>query len=462
MRFRIRIPDPDANFSHSLRLDALSSVIPPDVIDEVLIAEQATAVRVRKLTMTTVVFVLIGMHRYASVSLGTVLHKLARGLRLLWDDPEIVLPGPSALSYRRYQLGARPMVALFHRICQPLTTPNTPGAFAFGRRLMALDGTIEAIPDTPANVRVYGRHRGRRGPSAFPLVRAVALVECGSHAVIEAGLWPLRVGEPTAAKRLVRRLTDEMLLVWDRNFHSYDRLAAVQQRGTAVLGRLPASVHPQVVRTLADGSSLVRLRPGHHGARNARGPLTVRLLTYTFNDPGRPGYGQRHRLITTLLDPTTAPAEALIATYHERWEFETTLDEVDTHQRLVGQPFRSQRPVGVVQEFYALLLAHYVVRSLMYAAATQAGLDPDRLSFVAALELVRDAIPEFQLVVADDRPRLLARLLHDLARATLPPRRNRSHPRVVKRQQSKFRRKRPEHAHWPQPTKPFTEAVVRI
>lgn len=462
MPFRIRIPASDANFSRALSVDALATVIPASVIEEVLTEHGAMAVRVRKLTMTTVVLVLIAMHLYSQVALGAVLRKLARGLRLIWDDPEIVLPGASALCYRRYQLGARPMAALFQRICQPLTPPATPGAFHFGRRLVALDGTVEEVPDTPENVRAYGRHRGKRGPSAFPLVRVVALLECGSHAVIDAGLWPLWIGEPTAAKRLVRSLTDEMLLLWDCNFHSYDLLAAVQQRGAAMLGRLPASVQPQMLRALPDGSTLVTLRPGHRGRRAARGPLTVRLVTYTFDDPGRAGHGQRHRLITTLLDPTTAPALAVIATYHERWEFETSLDELDTHQRLVGQPFRSRRPVGVVQEFYALLLAHYAVRSLMHAAAVQAGLDPDRLSFVAALDLVRDAIPEFQLIVPADLPRLAARLLRDMARASIPPRRSRTNPRVVKRKMSKFLRKRSEHAHWPQPTKPFSEALVLI
>lgn len=462
MRFRIRIPEPDANFSRALSVDALASVIPPASIEAVLSEQGATAVRVRKLTMPTIVLVLIAMHLYPYVALGAVLRKLARGLRLIWDDPAIILPGASAICYRRYQLGARPMAALFHRICQPLTTPATPGAFQFGRRLMALDGTVEAVADTPANVRAYGRHRSTRGSSAWPLVRIVALIECGSHAVIDAGLWPLRIGEPTAATRLVRSLTQEMLRLWDGNFHSYDLLVAVQQRGAAVLGRLPASVQPHVVRALSDGSALVTLRPGHHGPRASHAPLTVRLLTYTLDDAGRPGHGQRHRLITTLLDPATAPASAVIATYHERWEFETSIDELDTHQRLVGQPFRSRRPVGVVQEFYALLLAHYAVRSLMHAAAVQAGLDPDRLSFVAALDLVRDAIPEFQVIAPADQPRLLTRLLRDMARALLPPRRPRSNPRVVKRKMSKFLRKRPEHAHWPQPTKPFSEAVVLI
>ena len=457
MQYRIRELDAQVRFSEHLGLEALATVIPRDVIATVLAEQGAEAMRVRKLTMVTVVLVLIAMHLYARVALGRVLSQLARGLRLVWDEPEVVLPGASALCYRRYQLGAQPLVALFHRICQPLTTPATPGAYRFGLRLLALDGTVEDVADSPANVRAFGRHHSRRGDSAFPQIRVVAVVECGSHAVLDAGLWPIRVGESTVAARLLRTVGPGTLLLWDSRFHSYDLLVAAQQHGAAVLGRLPAGVHPHPVRTLPDGSALVTLCPRPHTV-----PLPVRLVTYTLNDPGRPGHGERQRLITTLLDPATAPARELILTYHERWEFETTVDELDTHLRLAGHPLRSRRPVGVVQEFYALLLAHYAVRALMHAAAVQAGLDPDRLSFVAAVDLIRAAIPEFQLVAPREVERLVARLLHDLARVTLPPRRNRSNPRVVKRKVAKFLRKRPEHVHWPQPTKPFAEAVVLI
>jgi hypothetical protein len=169
-----------------------------------------------------------------------------------------------------------------------------------------------------------------------------------------------------------------------------------------------------------------------------------------------------HRLVTTLLDPAAAPALDLICTYHERWEVELTVDEVDTHQRLAGRPLRSRRPVGVVQELYALLLAHYAVRALMHEAACQAGVDPDRLSFIHAVRVIHDAIPEFQMTAPAEHPRLYARLLRDIAQGRLPPRRNRSHPRVVKRKLSKFRLKRPEHTHWPQPSGPFRAAVALI
>ena len=66
----------------------------------------------------------------------------------------------------------------------------------------------------------------------------------------------------------------------------------------------------------------------------------VRVVEYTILDPALPGYGDRHRLVTTLLDPEAYPALDLACAYHERWEIEVVIDEVDTHQRWVGRPLR--------------------------------------------------------------------------------------------------------------------------
>jgi hypothetical protein len=60
------------------------------------------------------------------------------------------------------------MARLFRHICRPIATPETKGAFCFGLRTMAFDGTTETLPDTPANVAVFGRHHTNRGEAAFP------------------------------------------------------------------------------------------------------------------------------------------------------------------------------------------------------------------------------------------------------------------------------------------------------
>ena len=186
----------------------------------------------------------------------------------------------------------------------------------------------------------------------------------------------------------------------------------------------------------------------------------MRVIKYTIDDPNRSGHGELHRLITSLLDPDLYPAHTLACEYHQRWEIEITIDEVNTHQRLPNIPLRSQKPVGVIQEAYGLLIAHYAVRAIMHEAALQAGLDPDRLSFINAVQVTRDAIPEFQMTAPEQLPRLYQRLLNDIARHRLPERDNRSNPRVVKRKMSKFKLKRAAHRCWPRPSKPFQEAVA--
>ncbi len=462
MGYRIREMVATCQLGQAVTVDALAQVIPQAALEEALAATGVHEQRDRALSFTTVLWVVIAMNLYTDLALGHVLRRLVQGVRFCWPDPEAPVPTASALTYRRYQVGARPVVALFHRVCRPLATPQTPGAFAFGLRLMALDGTTEVVPDTPANAAAFGRPSNQAGASAYPQVQVLGLLECGTHALVDAGVWPYGTSEHRAARRLLRSVTAEMLVLYDRGLHSYDLVVGVRQRGAHVLGRLPANVTLRTARVLADGSVLAWLRPANAERRPQDAPVLVRVITYTLTDPALPGFGETHRLLTTLLDPALAPAVEVVCTYHERWEYELAIDEQDTHQRVANQPLRSQKPVGVVQELYGLFLAHYAIRFLMHEAALQAGVDPDRLSFVHAVRVVQAAIPEFQMVAADDLPRLAARLLRDIAAVRLPPRRHRSNPRVVKRQQSKFKRKRPEHSHWPQPTMPFRQAVQLI
>jgi hypothetical protein len=460
MRYRLREFETESKFSRELTLEAIGHAVPMSEIKAVLQEERAEETRERKLNMVVVVLLVISMNIYTHLSIGHVMKKMAQGLRFVWCDPDYRLAKDSAITYRRYQLGARPLVALFRRVCRLMATPETPGAFLFGLRLMAIDGTTEDVPDTPENVAVFGRHHSDRGQSAFPQVQGVYLVECGSHAIVDAGFWPCHTSERVGGFRVLRSVGASMLVMWDRGFHDYDMILGVLRRGGQVLSRLPAHVKPKRVRTLPDGSYLAYLHPSDYQRRKRGEHLLVRVIEYTLTDPALPGYGELHRLVTTLVDARAYPALELVCAYHERWEAELVIDEVDTHQRLAGRPLRSLKPVGVIQELYALIIAHYAVRFLMHQAALQTEIDPDRLSFVHALRVIHDAIPEFQMTAPDQLPQLYARLLRDIADGSLPPRRLRSNPRVVKRKMSKFRLKRPKHRHWPQPSKPFRQAVA--
>jgi hypothetical protein len=335
------------------------------------------------------------------------------------------------------------------------------GAFRFGLRLMALDSTIEEVADTPENSRAFGRHTNDFSASAFPQVMGTYLVECGTHAIIDAVFGRCHGDPHAAARRLLRSVDAGMLLLWDCGFHSITLLRRCLDCGLSFVGRVGSQVQYPAWEILPDGSYLAHLT----GAPRPRSPLhdrtgLIRVVHYTLTDPDRPGYQEDHRLVTSLLDPVTAPALDLVLAYHERWELEGVLDEIDTHLRPPHRPLRSKKPLGVLQELYGLLLAHYILRALMYEAACRSGLDPDRISFVRARTLLLTYVPMLAVVPLSHQCALYDRLVAAIALRVLPPREDRTNPRVVKRQRSKYHRK-PPNARCPPPhDHPFVTAIA--
>jgi hypothetical protein len=416
------------------RLQAIEEYVPLSVVSEVLEHHQCKEMRVRKLWMSLVVYLVIAMSLFAHERLALVLGRLAVTLRWLAAEEPVASASDAAILYRRKQLGVAPMVELFHRVCRPLAVKQTKGAFLFGLRLMAIDGKQINLYDNAELEKHFGRPTTSRGAAAFPQARLVSLVEIGTHAYIDAGIWPLSVHERDCALRLVRSLVAGMLLLVDRGLYSKEMIARVRSQGAHVLFRVPAHVKPSVSKRLPDGSCLVRL---------ADDPHVYRLIRYTIWDKNNPGHGQTYRLLTTLLDPFTAPGRELALAYHERWGIESTYDETETHLLGGSAPLRSRSVIGVVQEVFALLIAHYTVRAAMHDAALLKEVDPDRLSFTATVVVLQATIPLFQVAAPELRPVLFSRMLADIAAQQVQQRPPRSFPRAVKRKMSNFPLKKP-------------------
>ena len=240
----------------------------------------------------------------------------------------------------------------------------------------------------------------------------------------------------------------------------YDLVQQGGRRGAPLLARIKNSLVFRPLRRRADGSYLAKLFPSPRPRDRDEGGLVVRIIEDTRSDPGRPGSGEKHRLLTPLLSAARHPAKRRIVLSHERWEEEVTLDEIKTHPR--ERPvLRSQTPAGVVQEIPGLLLAPSVVRVRMSAAARRDELPPRRWSFPGALKVLRCRLPECPKSQAGLR-RWYEELLAEIAEEVLPERRHRINPRVIKRKMSNGRKKRPEHRHYPQPTKKFGQGIVML
>jgi hypothetical protein len=381
-------------------------------------------------------------------------------------------PPRNTLCVARQRLGVAPLLYVHNALVRPLATAPTPGAFYQGRRLVGLDGTTLDLPDSPANAKAFGRPKGPRADAAFPQLRKLSLVELGTHAELAFVLKPCWRGESPMVAGLLRHLQPGMLLLWDRNFFSYALWRQVTARGVHLLARVKSNLVLRPIRELADGSYLAKIYPTPYDREKDRRGIVVRVLKYTLDDPQRVGHGQEHTLLTTLLDAEQHPATTLIGLYHERWEEELTFDEQKTHQDppRPGKPaqLRSETPAGVVQEVYALALGHYVTRALMARAAAQEGLDPDHLSFVGCLRILRCRLPECESRSPQTWQAWFEALLWEMSGERVdvqqtpagPRRRHRINPRVVKRKMSNFKKKRPEHRNRPPLAKTFAETIV--
>jgi hypothetical protein len=448
------------------RLLLLEQVIGPESVQQALHDTACFDSRACVLTREVTFWVVLAMGILTDLPIRQVF-KAARRLR-----PGEATPHRSSLCVARQRLGLAPVRRLFELTVRLLATPQTPGAFYQGWRLMAVDGTVLSVPDSKANAAAFGYpDGGSRGQGARPQIRKLSLVEVGTHAEVALTVKGIRQtgsGEQSMVQGLLRYLRPDMLLLWDRGFFSYSLWKDVQATACQVLARVTSRLILRPLRDLADGSYVAKIYPCPAERNRDRQGIEVRVIRYRLNDPQRVGHGVEHTLITTLLDAVRYPALELVCLYHERWEIELVFDEQKTHQdpRRATKPahLRSETPLGVLQEVYALSLGHFVVRAMMTDAAATAQLDPDRLSFVGCLQILRNRLPECLAQTPAELAEWYQALLGEMVRERTDDvvRRNRINPRVVRQKMSKFKKKRPEHRGLPPLLKTFVETVVVV
>jgi hypothetical protein len=353
----------------------------------------------------------------------------------------VAFPSGAALLDARGRLGAAPMKALFELLSGPAATAATVGARWRGLLVCAIDGTVMNVPDSPVNRRWWGKPAGNR-EAGYPQLRLVALVACGTRAVIDAVFGPQRVSENVYADQLVGALGPGMILLTDRGFDSTAFLAAVADTGAHLLARLKKNRRLPVLARHRDGSYLSRL-----------GALPVRIIEaqITVTTPAGSHTGL-YRLATTLLDPRTHPAADLIAVYHERWEIETAYLELKS-TLIQGRILRSRTPHGITQEVWALLATYQILRTAITDAVdTRPGTDPDRASFTTALNTARNQLINAANTIAGTTIDLAGAIGRAVLTNLMPPRRPRTSPRTVKRALSRYAYRPPTQPKTSQPT----------
>lgn len=370
-------------------LGSMSSAFPMADVQRILEETNRSSIRKRKLPAYLMTYYVIALGLMASVGTREVLRHLLdrfRGQQRKWTGE---LASEAAITKARKRLGVEPLRRLFDTFVHPIATRAIRSAWYRQWRVVSLDGTTLCMLDTPENEKRFGRPPASRGRSAWPQLRLVTLLENGTRVLFAAALDAYRVAEGTLAQRIIGRLEEGMLCLGDRGLYSYSLWTAAAATGAELVWRVQKGLGLPEVQRLPDGSFLSEIRP--HGPGHKRHSTVVRVVSFTVTLKGR---SERYRVITTILDPSLAPALELARLYAARWTIETAFREMKVRQRDRTLLLRSKLPDLVEQDVYGLLLAYFGIRQLMCQSARREAIEPEELSFAHALHVIIRRLPE--------------------------------------------------------------------
>jgi hypothetical protein len=423
--------------------DRFRSHIDPAWIEEALLATGTATVRRRRLPAEQVVWLVVGMALMRNESIERVVAMLDLALPSAKGDTT----AKSAITQARQRLGDEPMAYLFAATADRWAHESARRHEWRGLALYGVDGTTTRVPDSPENWNAFGGQcgNGSRAGSAYPMVRILALMSLRSHLIASWQFADYATGETALARELWRELPDNSLIIADRNFLVADELCAINAGGSNRhwLTRAKKVTKLKHIEKLGPNDDIVEIELSSQTRRKAsKVPAQWKVRAIRYQRKGFPP----SVLLTSLLDPVAYPAKELIALYHERWELEIGYDEIKTHLLDRQEAIRSKKPAGVRQELWGIGLAYNLVRLEMERAADEAGVSPNRISFVNALGLMRNAwrIWSTPPLAPGRIPEGLLDLRRHLKLLLLPERRpDRRYPRLVKIKMSNYNRKPP-------------------
>lgn len=378
---------PDVELLDQLALGVVTHLIAPQKVAALLHQMGKAGQRTRLLPPLVVFYYVIFLAFYAGLNTRRVLARLVAKNGLLPQS----LPSEAALSKARQRLGVEPLRLGFEGFVQPVATPETPGAWYRGRRIIAVDGCTLDVQDTAANREFFGKHHNQHGEVGFPAFRWVALAECGTRTLFAVEAGKVHTSEDVLFDALIPRLKEDQLLLADRGFYRFDHWKRCCEQGAHLLWRVRKNLSFRIIESLEDGSALVELRPSSklwkRGLAEKDDRCFARLLSYRIHyEDGKST--EPIRLLTTYLDPVEAPHEELLALYPRRWNEETGFLELTNMLRQPSRLLRSKLPELVLQEFYGFLIAHAIVARVRAEAGESGGIPPPNLSFRGTFEII--------------------------------------------------------------------------
>jgi len=347
----------------------------------------------------------------------------------------------STLSERRQALPWEMFQEILDVGLVPRADPQRhPSAFYQGLRLIGLDGSSEAVYNTPDISRRWEKASSRRGSAAFARVGFVILVELGLHNPIGARLGRKQQSEYVLACEALAQMPPRSLLLGDRLYGRPSFLARLLQRcvqvGGQFLVRARRKIRRRILKRLADGSRLVRLDATDEEGQAVS--IEVREIRGQIQRPGKRPVSIR--LWTSLLDWEQHPAHELLELYAQRWEVELTVKEIKrTLQK--QELLQSYTVETALQEIAALLLAQAAMAEVRAQVAEQERMEVLRISHGQVVRWVQwlwmgwAAYP-----TPAQRSNAMRHAMEQIVMTVTPKRRKRSCPRGLRQPVSSWPR----------------------
>jgi len=367
-----------------------------DAIQSVLKDNGREGVKYRMLSPTIVIMLVIWMCFIRDKSIQAVyMHLMSAAEHMIFNAAHVKCPTSSAITQARQLLGADVFRALANVVLQPLSDINTIGVFYKGYEVTIADGVVLKLEDTKENREYFGApSEGSENESSRPCARALIIAEAGTRAIIDARIAPFNTSEQYMIRQALaeKKLKSGMLIIFDRNFYSYSLAHELDKAGIKFIMRIRSNINPEEDKLLSDKSKLVNMYENEKDKNRSLNALKLRLVEYynKYEMFTQADSRTKYRIFTNLMDHRKFPHKDIAELYRERWEVETLFDEIKTTLNCytTEADFRSRKPELVIQEFYGLMIAHYLIKKLMSGAATENDMDPDVISFTGVINII--------------------------------------------------------------------------
>ena len=425
--------------SHTSRdnIQTLSELLPIALIEQALAQTDTVTFRKRKLSLESMVWLIIGMAIYNDKPLSQIINMLD-----IVDREKRAFVAPSAVVQRRQDLGVDAIKKVFE-LTQAHWNKEAEHPNWNGLTLLAVDGVVWRTQDTPENNKQFTKPTNHHGTTQYPQVRMVCQMELSSHLITASAFDDYKVNEMRLAAQLIEQTQDNSLTLFDRGFYSLGLLHKWQTVGSERHWLIPLkkSTQYEVIKKLGRQDAIVGLSSNPHARKQwpeLPKYMDVRLVSKKIK-------GKVQQVLTSMTDPMRYPISDIGDLYEHRWEIELGYREQKQYMLGSKLTLRSRRPDMVEQELWGILLSYNLVRYQMVRMAKQLHGDylPYQLSFNGSLGHVMRLLVGLPYSSPGAIPGQL-KYFYELAPSLIiAPRRERSYPRAVKPRPKRYARKMP-------------------